>query len=367
MLKTVEGRTWQIHSKSASRQKRDRNWSKYGITTHALTCGSEQRLSSKWVMDSRDAGWRAMGCIKPVIQTRSTIGCVVIRRKGWRDWSYAQDGDANPLFSPTTKAAAKVELEAFIHRSPRLLGLKRSRWWLDGLRQQVWWLRDCSLGGVQQLLHRLGVVYKRGRQYLTSPDPYYDLKLAYIHAARHLVENDPTRYVLLYQDELTYYRRPTLAQSYASRGNDAPYARLGHTSNKRRRIAASVEVMTGRLLVQQRHTFSWPNLLAFYRQLEAAYPAAQVIFLAQDNWPPHFHPSLLQAVGESKLSLLRLPTYAPWTNPVEKVWHWLKKDILHLHDFVDDWLGLQREVEDWLAQFAHGSQQLLRYVGLLPN
>ena len=59
-----------------------------------------------------------------------------------------------------------------------------------------------------------------------------------------------------------------------------------------------------------------------------------------------------------------LPTYAPWLNPIEKLWRWLRQDVLKLHRLADDWPELQRRVNAFLDQFATGSHELLRYAGL---
>lgn len=90
-----------------------------------------------------------------------------------------------------------------------------------------------------------------------------------------------------------------------------------------------------------------------------------MIYLAQDNWPVHTHPELLAALPP-RLVLLPLPTYAPWTNPVEDVWRALNGDLLHHHPFGDDWDGLQAAVETWLAGWATPEAHLLRQVGLCP-
>ncbi|MCB8937396.1 MAG: transposase [Ardenticatenaceae bacterium] len=66
------------------------------------------------------------------------------------------------------------------------------------------------------------------------------------------------------------------------------------------------------------------------------------------------------------VQLLPLPTYASWLNPIEKLWRWLKQEVLHLHRFSDDWPELREVVASFLDQFATGSDALLRYVGLLP-
>lgn len=254
-----------------------------------------------------------------------------------------------------------------MHRSPRLYGLKRSRWWLDGLRQIVGWLERLSLAGIHKILRRLKIRYKRGRRYLHSPDPEYDEKLAVIHTIRELVMAEPQRFVLVYQDEFTYYRRPTVAQGYAVQGSDEPHARQGLRSNLYQRIAASLDVLSGRLFCWQRQRFDRWTLIRYYQDLEAAYPNAELIFVVQDNWPVHFHEDILAALVDSKIVLVPLPTYAPWTNPMEKVWRKLYQEVLHLHDFADRWDELKVEVGDWLNQFADGSTNLLRYVGLCPD
>jgi hypothetical protein len=76
-----------------------------------------------------------------------------------------------------------------------------------------------SLPGICKLLRRLGVTYKRGRAHLHSPDLLYNKKMAYIRSLHELNRTDPERYVLLYEDEMTYYRRAIVQQGWAGRGN----------------------------------------------------------------------------------------------------------------------------------------------------
>jgi hypothetical protein len=114
-----------------------------------------------------------------------------------------------------------------------------------------------------------------------------------------------------------------------------------------------------------RSRFDRRNLLRYYQDVVAAYPAAEVIFLVQDTWPVHFHTEVLAGLPP-QLTLLPLPTYAPWTNPVEDVWRGVLGEVLHHHDFRDDWAGVQAAVTAWLAQWHDGSPDLLRRVGLQP-
>jgi hypothetical protein len=155
------------------------------------------------------------------------------------------------LFPPLAAAVAQEVLLDGVHHPPLAYDLPRSRWWLDGLRQAIPWLAPLSLSGVWRLLRRLDVVYKRGQEAVYSPDPDYDAKLAVIAAARQEAQQEPARVVFLYEDEMTYYRQPTVSQGYARRGSIGPRAWRQPGSNPSRRVAACLNAETGQL-----HTLS---------------------------------------------------------------------------------------------------------------
>lgn len=224
-----------------------------------------------------------------------------------------------------------------------------------------------SLAGIWRLLKRLTLVYKRGREYLHSPDADYDLKCQAVAHALTQVRADSQRCVMVYQDELTYYRRPTVSRAYEQRGHHQARVCLGYRANSKRRISGSLNVLTGHLFVWQRSQLDRHTLKRFYAALQDAYPQAERIFLVQDNWPVHKHPDLMTWLASSRITVLFLPTYAPWTNPIEKVWLGLKQQVLHHHPFTQDWSALQTAVQSWLDQFRHGSLDLLHAVGLSPS
>lgn len=201
-------------------------------------------------------------------------------------------------------------------------------------------LRPLSLSGVWKVLWRLGIRYKRGREHLHSPDPAYHRKLATIAALRAEARQSDGRIVLLYQDEMTYYRRLSVQRAYARRGHDQARVELGHSRNHKRRLCGSLDVDSGRFFARQRASFGKHALIRYYQALAAEYPHAQSIDLVQDNWPVHFLPDVVLAARRSRIELIPLPTYAPWTNPVEKVWLRLKREVLHRHPFGDDWTAL---------------------------
>ena len=222
-----------------------------------------------------------------------------------------------------------------------------------------------------------------------SPDPDYVGKLRDVGLLLRVVQADPEKQVLLFCDEFTFYRQPSLSYDYERAGRIQPLGELGHRANLTWRIAGALNAWTGRVTYAGHTHFTLKLLVDFYQQVAQAYPQATVIYLVVDNWPVHFHADVLAALHDPTLAwplklpahwpdtpskrarhldlpirLLPLPTYAPWNNPIEKLWHLLNKQILHLHRFTDDWDGLKQRVNLELDQYRLPSPNLLRYVGL---
>jgi hypothetical protein len=297
---------------------------------------------------------------------------------------------ASPLFPPEaqTPDQARERILAVLHESPRAYDQALTRWTLPTLRQACPWWHDRTLVGVWGVLQRLDIHWLRGRDHLHSPDPHYHAKREMVGLFQALVERFPGEHVLLWQDEISYYRQPTLSYGWEVQGRQ-PLAERSYRANTLWRVVAALNASNGAVHYQQAAHISVPVLVGFYTQLCAHYPGQQ-LWLVQDNWPVHFHPDVLAALepqetpfpwyvpkswarhpaptpGSTRLpiQLVPLPTYAPWCNPIEKLWRWLRQDRLHLHPWANDLEALQGAVDHFLIQFAFGSTDLLRYVGLL--
>ncbi len=253
-------------------------------------------------------------------------------------------------------------MRTVVRQDPRHYGRARSRWRLVDLQAVIPALAGYSLSGLSRLLKRLGLSPQRGRLRLHSPDPAYGAKVRRIDQAVARARAHPDQVTVCFGDEASVYRQPTVASRWAVRG-DEPTAPLSHRANTRHRLCGALDVGTGQVVATSGSRTTVPHLCRFLRTLREAYPDRELI-LIWDNWPVHTHPEVVAQAERVDIELRWLPTYAPWTNPIEKLWRWLKADVLHHHRFADDWDGLKAAITAFLARFAHGSDDLLRYVGL---
>lgn len=281
-----------------------------------------------------------------------------------------------------------------MRQSPWLHGFQRSRWTLQQLCQATRrWLRVKTAAGMWQVLHRLAIHYKRARSYIHSPDPDYQAKVKRIEQLKQRVQESQGQEVLLFQDEMSYYRQPSLSRAYEEAGSKAPLARRSRRYDDITRVVGTLDAHSGRVLFWQGAKVGVSPLVSFYEQGCAAYPQARRIWLVQDNSFVHFHPDVLVALeaqespfpflkghnwpdqpsprqakkwAEHKLpiQLVQLPTYASWCNPIEKLWRKAKQEVIHLHSWADDLETLRTRTQQFFAGFAQGSTDLLRSVGL---
>jgi len=254
-----------------------------------------------------------------------------------------------------------------VHRSPYLFAIDRSTWTLATVRAAIPWMRSLSLASVSRLLRSFRLSYKRGRQHVHSPDPLYNEKLAAIGRARDLAIQAHGDVVFLYLDEHTANLRSRVGRTYQTIGEKADKAT--GAASVLIRLAGAIDVASGQVLVRRRESFNVKEMYRFFYHLEQHYPEAKVIYIALDNWPVHFHAYVLEHLEaiHSKIRLLRLPTYAPWTNPIEKFWLKLNREFMDQHPFGRDEQGFRDALDLWLDKHREESAALLHEVGLLPH
>ena len=268
--------------------------------------------------------------------------------------------------------AVREELVELLHAGPgeaarREVAVARSgpapsRWTLGTIRASVEWLTDYTVSGVWRVLQSCGLGLHTSCARLFSPDPDYASKVRRLHRCLRDAARHPDTVVALFLDEFGYQRWPEVAPTW---GVEAAVAqRAGN--NQQWRTIGTLNALTGQVNYLDGYIVGRQQVIQFYSRLDHAYPKkVGLIYVIQDNWNIHTHPDVLTALEKyPRLKPVWLPTYAPWLNPIEKLWRGLRQDILKMPRWGEDWPQVKQRVRDFLEQFAHGSSALLRYVGL---
>ena len=241
-----------------------------------------------------------------------------------------------------------------------------NRWTLRTLRANLDWLEGYTLSGVQKVLSRCGLRLRSGRVQQYSPDPAYAEKVPHLCACLQQTVRARDSKVLVFLDEMGYRRWPEARRVWTENPPVAvPVAGCGGKNNTQWRLIGALNAMTGQVCYLDNYVVGREKVIEMYQKLTQVYPQAETLYVVQDNGSIHKHPDVLEALSASpQIVPVWLPTYAPWLNPIEKLWKWLRVDVLKMHRFGSEWKMLRARVNGFLDQFASGSDALLRYVGL---
>jgi len=178
------------------------------------------------------------------------------------------------------------------------------------------------------------------------------------------VAANPEDVVLLFSDEVSFYRQPTQAWLWYRMGRKQPRMLYSNASNTVMRVLGVLDAVTGRVQAWDLGRVSARRAGRCWREAAAAYPHAKKVYIVLDNWPVHFHTDALsQLARDPRIELLPLPTYSPWLNNIEKLWRWVKERVTHAHPWSDDFNQFREQVMLELAR-ASGMPELHRYCGL---
>jgi transposase len=241
-----------------------------------------------------------------------------------------------------------------------------SRWNLKRIRATFPFLQGYSLPGVSLALSHWGIQLRHGRPQYYSPDPHYRQKEAYLFSVLQEVGAHPGQVVALFVDEVTFTQWPHVSSNWCEQAPaPRPLADRKQSKYRRSRLVAALDASTGQLCFLQDNRIGGEVFAHFLRQLDAAYPQAQRLYLIWDNWPVHSCEEVQQELARlPRVQVVSLPTYAPWLNPIEKLWRKFREEVDYLHDLADDWDALRARVRQYFSQFAAGSLSLLHSVGL---
>jgi putative transposase len=234
--------------------------------------------------------------------------------------------------------------------TPSQFGFVRSRWTCETVAivlQEDHGVR-VSPETVRRQLRAVGLVWRRPRPVLGPKDPAYDAKLWLI---RRLQRKLPPNEVAVFQDEVDINTNPKIGSMWMWRGQQAEVVTPGN--NEKRYLSGSLNWWTGELMLTEGKPGQGRNtelFLAHLDELRRRLRRYRVIHVICDNARPHKAKRVREYLAEhaGRVVIHYLPTYAPETNPIERVWWHLHEEITRNHragsmeellDRVFDWLG----------------------------
>lgn len=241
--------------------------------------------------------------------------------------------------------------------SPTEFKLARSRWSCEAAAVVLREDYRVRVGRetVRLWLRAAGLVWRRPRPVIRLKDPDREKKLA---ALRSLLRRLPADETAVFMDEVDVNLNPKVGCMWMRRGEQAEVGTPG--TNEKRYLAGSIHWRTGLVILTEGLAKEGRGAALFCRHLDdlrRVFRRYKVIHIICDNARTH-KPETSKAVRaylaewSGRVVVHYLPTYAPDTNPVERVWWRLHEAVTRNHrcHTMDELLDL---TFDWFASRTH--------------
>lgn len=140
---------------------------------------------------------------------------------------------------------------------------------------------------------------------------------------------------ILFQDESTFMLWTGAAYSWGERGEKL-FASI-NMSNAVKKVFGAIELTSGKIIYQFTDRANSKTFLKYLKYIVSRYKG-QKVYLVIDNGPAHKSAAITKYLeaNNTQIELVRLPTYSPILNPIEKVWKLLKQKDMHNRYFKNE-------------------------------
>jgi putative transposase len=203
---------------------------------------------------------------------------------------------------------------------------------------------------IRRRLRSADLVWRRPRPVIRLKDPEYASKLEKI---KQLLAHLPADETAFFQDEVDVNTNPKIGSMWMRKGKQAEVPTPG--DNTKRYLAGSLHVRTGELILSEPGKSRNTDLfLAHLDDLRKRFRCYRVIHVICDNAKSHKAKRVQEYLARhgDRIQIHYLPTRAPETNPIERVWWHLHDEITRNHRCpdIDSLLDL---IIQWLNAGSH--------------
>jgi transposase len=197
--------------------------------------------------------------------------------------------------------------------------------------QVVLFVKECfgisyTRNGVTKLLHRLGFVYKQTTLVPGKLDE--QAQAQFKQSYEQLRDKLPEDEVILFGDGVHPSHNVHATKAWVKKGEQKRVPT--NTGRKRLNVNGVLELETMKAVVHYADTLNAQTTRELFDQIQEAYPNKKKIHLIVDN-ATYYKNRELQAYlrkRQCRIKIHWLPPYSPNLNFIERLWHYLKKDII---------------------------------------
>lgn len=236
---------------------------------------------------------------------------------------------------PKLNKAQKQILKARVISGPEACGYRSGRWTSALIQDFIFrqWGKEYAIKYIPELLKSLGLSHKKMELFSHRADQRIQATWLIKVWPELLQKARQEGAVILYEDESTFRMWSRNAYSWGEKGEQLKGSVF--MNNVLQKVFGALELNTGRFIFKQAKSLKASEFVDFLKYLLSHY--SQKIYLVVDNGSSHKGKKVSDFLSKyTRIELVRLPTYSPHLNPIEKLWKQIKQERLHNRFFASE-------------------------------
>lgn len=220
-----------------------------------------------------------------------------------------------------------------------------------------------TCNGIVPLLHKIGFSYKKTK--LVPGKANKDKQEEFVKVYNELRSNLKPDEKLYFMDSTHPTHNTMPAYAWIKTGTDKEIK--SNTGRKKVNICGAYSPIDKEIIALDEEWVNSDSIIRLYKEIEVRHPELSMIYVIGDNARYNYSKKVRKYLEISKIKFIPLPTYSPNLNLIERLWLFLKKNVLYnkyyetFQDFKDkifDFLNngikeKQEELETLMAENFH--------------
>ncbi|MCP4160129.1 MAG: IS630 family transposase, partial [Deltaproteobacteria bacterium] len=218
--------------------------------------------------------------------------------------------------------------------------------------------------GLVKLLHRLGFVYKKTKLIPSKADA--EKQQEFVEKFNELKDNLKDNEVIYFGDAVHPQHNTKPACGWIPKGEDKEIK--SNTGRKRVNINGVLNPETKEIIVIESKTINAQSTIELYKIIEEMNKDKDKIYVIIDNATYYKNAALKEYLKDSKIEQIFLPPYSPNLNLIERLWKFMKKEVIN-NEYYEKYSVFKQKILEFFDNIASykkiNSQRTLRLCGEL--
>ena len=206
-----------------------------------------------------------------------------------------------------------------------------------------------TVGGVTTLLHKLGFSYKKPKG--VPGKAKTEEQEAFVKRYNRVKKKG----FVYFADSTHPMLNPILSAGWIRKGKE--YEVKTNSGRQRVNINGAIEMKTLNVVSRSCKRVNGSSMCDLLRAIRSKHPKVKKIHLILDNAPYNKSNQVRDLARELKIQILYLPAYSPNLNPIERLWKFMKKNVM-ANRYYPDLETFQKELMLFLRGIRKHKQEL---------